>query len=819
MPYASIAQTGTTFGVVADVAGNFEIKLPAPGDYVLEVRSLGYQTRYDTLTLAADQTLQRSYRLEFQELFISETIVTSDGRDPAYGILREAILRRTENDQRIRAWSARAYTKLQVYDNKEKEIAFLGENFSTLWVKKPNQVREEIHSSRVSGDQTAYNAVGSLFFLINPYDANIENPLFDRPFVTPLSPVTFLHYDVRYLGSYREKGQLVYKIEIWPKRNADPAFRGLVYIAAETYSVVGYDWKVDKRQPLKYLDSLRYVMNYTPLQDQLWVPGNAKVTGRLRLSVVTESVDINASAISVFSDYRISDPPLAPARKATLGAPTGRRASTPKAPPAAATDAPPAAAPAATAAPADSVAPDDPAFFKEILRVDPNVTVGSRNDSIWNAQRPVALTTEELADFKKGDSLEVVRRSPAYRDSVRARGNRITYTTAISGYTYTFEDFTSTLAINGLLDAVQYNTVEGWNVTLRPTLTLRDSADTRYLQLRGALRYGFSNERVSWEGASTLRLDKNRRMFLFLSAGSFPYELSPSVPQIDASLNTFYTLWGRRNLRKQLQQTYGRVQFQRRYGLNLTAAVSAEVAQRTGQVNTSFQDWSRDTLPLFTPNPVLPTHTTYQAGLALIYQPGGRYISLPEGAFRITSPWPVFSLRYGSGRQAREGGGGTTFHRLRATAEGSYSLKLWGTSSFFVQGGYQSVRGDSLLLPDHFHVSGNQVAVAGVEARQFGILDYYTYSSTRRMAELHYEHNFGGFLLNKVPLLRKLKFHELVGLHAVAMPGLPTHAEVNVGLRNIRLFRVSLFGLSYHWVVSGLQEGSSGLRFNIGAQF
>lgn len=806
LPYVTVRLVNTTLGSVADENGFVRFELPSAGSFSLEIRSLGYKPLVDQVTLSTGQTLHRSYVLEEEALILAEVSITAGGEDPAYAIMRKAVALRKQNDDRLQAWSAQAYSKLNVYDYTDSTVAYLSENLSTLWVEKPGKAREQIHASRVSGDSKAYSIVGSLFYLVNPYEPLLENPLLERPFVTPLAPSTFLLYDFKLLGTTTENGARIFKIETKPKRTTDPAFYGTIYITEGTFAVAGFDWVVVRQQPLRFLDSLRYAATYVPLTDSLWVPFSAEADGRINFSLLGEKADILARAVTVFSDYRVTQPPLHAPRSATVAPPPGRRL------------------PKASEQP-DSLAPSDPDFFTQLLQVDASATKQSTDSTFWAQNRKLQLQALEAADFAKTDSLEAVRATPAYKDSVRRAENKLTYTSVLTTYTYRWENGTR-LSLGSPLTTLQYNTAEGWNATLSPTLRIPDSSGnfTR-LSLSGAVRYAGAAERVSYRLAASWLLDANRRMYLAAEGGYYPTELSPGIQQVTPSLNTLYTLYRQENFLKLLQESYGRLSFRRQYGLGFRVRAEASVSHRQPLENTSETYWGRKERPPFTPNTPpngipIAAHTTYSGALEIAYRPFGRYISLPEGSFSAGSNWPLLQLGYAAGRQERLAGGGTTFHRVSAELSGANQVGLLGRFSYVVTAGYLATQGDSLLFPDQFHVAANQVLLQDPQnIRQFAVLDYYTYASPNRYAEVHYQHNFGGFFLNKVPLIRKLKFHEVASVHAVAMPGLPTHTEVSAGISNIRVLRISLLGVGYHWVLTGLQKGQSALRVYIGLAF
>ena len=61
-------------------------------------------------------------------------------------------------------------------------------------------------------------------------------------------------------------------------------------------------------------------------------------------------------------------------------------------------------------------------------------------------------------------------------------------------------------------------------------------------------------------------------------------------------------------------------------------------------------------------------------------------------------------------------------------------------------------------------------------------MPYYAFASTADFIEGHAEHAFGGYILNKVPFVRRLKLNEFVGVHALWQEGNQPYAELNFGI-------------------------------------
>ena len=93
---------------------------------------------------------------------------------------------------------------------------------------------------------------------------------------------------------------------------------------------------------------------------------------------------------------------------------------------------------------------------------------------------------------------------------------------------------------------------------------------------------------------------------------------------------------------------------------------------------------------------------------------------------------------------------------------------------------------------DYRHFRGNQILFSTFALRKFNLLDYYSRSTREPFAEAHAEYHFNGFILNKIPLLRKLKLDEVAGFHYLKVKGLHDYYECSIGLSKFELLRLDL---------------------------
>jgi hypothetical protein len=195
--------------------------------------------------------------------------------------------------------------------------------------------------------------------------------------------------------------------------------------------------------------------------------------------------------------------------------------------------------------------------------------------------------------------------------------------------------------------------------------------------------------------------------------------------------------------------------------------------------------------------------------LATYFRPGQRYISRPDGKYNLGSKYPTF---VGVWRQGVGGvlGSDVRYTLLELSVRQSIGMGLLGTSTYKVSaGGF--VGAPRLSFMDYRHFSGNRTYLAS-DFSQFQLLDYYRYSTRRNFLEAHYNHHFNGFFLNKIPLLRRLKWQEVASLNYLTTQAAGHYVEIGVGLEHIfKVIRADFY--------TGLQSGrrvGTGFRVGIG---
>jgi hypothetical protein len=128
------------------------------------------------------------------------------------------------------------------------------------------------------------------------------------------------------------------------------------------------------------------------------------------------------------------------------------------------------------------------------------------------------------------------------------------------------------------------------------------------------------------------------------------------------------------------------------------------------------------------------------------------------------------------------------YDRIELGLEDNVRLGMLGTLSYYGMYG-KFLNNNKVYFMDVSHFNGNKTFFSGFEQKRFDLLDYYTYSTSDEYGQLFLEHSFGGFIMNKIPLLRKLKLNELAGFRALYVPDKDAYFEASFGLEKLGFIR------------------------------
>lgn len=780
IPFASIYIKNTTKGVSANADGVYTLAVEK-GTITLIFKAIGYKSAEKTINITGNTTINEVLTIESYTL--NSVVIKANAEDPAYEIIRQAIKNRKKHLNEVDAFSTDVYIKgLQKLvgapkkffgidvqktldlDTNRKGILYLSESQSNFSFKRPNKIHEEMVSSKVSGMNNAFSFNKASDMIVNFYDNLLleGSGLSSRSFVSPIAENALFYYKYKLLGTTEENDITINKIEVIPRRKNDPVFRGVIYIADESWRLLGTNVYLTEDAGINFVDTLNISQEFNKVENT-YLPYN--MTFQFKGNAL--GFKFEGYFVSIYNNYKIN--------------------------------------------------PNFPKnyFTPEILKI--TKAVNKKDSLYWMNNRPIPLTQEEQYDYKRKDSIALLKTSKPYLDSLERKNNKFSIGKLfMTGYSINNRYEKKYIYFDPLITSIFFNTVEGpafkYGVTYRKNL-----ADRKSYSITPQIRYGFSNHLLTANLSGSYYYNPLKRANVSASFGSEVDDLN-RYGTMSLRSNTVNTLLFETNLPKFYKKEYATIGLNRELADGLQANFTIDYSRNSTLKNTSnyklrnLKNEEYTSNNPFTPTietPLFPTYNSLNISATLTYTIGQTYITRPDGKFYQESKFPRLQLNYRKGFKNILNSDVDYDYLGLEIYQQKISTGLLGYFSFTVGVG-KFLNNNIVYYPESKHFRGNNSTVFTPNLRKFRFLDFYQYSTDRQFAEAHMEHNFSGFFLNKIPLLRTLKLEEIVGFNYLTQPNKNNYKEFYFGIERFG------FGVSYGYSYDGNKKVNQGLRIAYG---
>lgn len=746
LSFVNIFFQGTNVGTVSNENGVFLLEMPEKQG-ILEFRYLGYQSHYEAVT-EADSNRRIQVVMKPRAALLQETVVDGN-RNPAEAIMKEVIASRNLWDIEGTTYQCEVYIKgLQRAEGVPEKIMgqkidrenygldslgngifYLFESVNGLSFQTPSTYQETVRSSRVSGRNDAFTFLRASDLVLDFNESLV--PCFDmkRGFVSPIGNSGFFYYHYKLEGSYFEGNEKYYRIRFEPKRANDPAGKGILIIRDSLWYTQSVHLTLYRKNELTQLDSLSIHTEYQLFEGHYLPAGNQLTFGLNILGIggfgyfYTQYLNYNFAPVN----------------------PTKKRRK------------------------------------REVLLIDDKAT--KRDSVYWDSIRPVPLTLLEIRDYQVKDSVEIQRELA--KDSSNSNSIGIHWLWSSVYGTMFKNSFIWTS--RSLLGSIQYNNVEGF--VIEPRFELREKFQNsedikKYTQV--TLRYGFSSTRIGGRLYAERYYHKSIPVTLFSEMANITTAMDGDKG-MDATVNSLYSLILAQNNLKFYNRTaigFG-VKATVTNGLELSARYSME-RRRTLENTTeySFRQGNSALTPNNFPFLGFRDHYVQLAEFGFHFVPYNHYTRTPKGKVDMGSSWPVLSGKYTLGFPMFYDN--VSFQKLEMRVDWDTRLGILGNTK--ISAGFGTfINKSKLYTPDYFHMNNNPGFYQAGENRMLRMqtLQPYFYSNDRGYVQLHVQHNFDGFLLNKIPGVRRLRAREFIGFQALSVPGKAPYYEFSFGFEQM----------------------------------
>ena len=787
--YVNIYLEDTYKGTTSNEAGDFELSVSTRGSYTIIFQSLGYKTLKKEVEVS-----NFPFRLNaqlFEEKVSLDEVVINSNENPANIIMRKVIANRKANLEKIQSYTADYYSRGLIriknapekllgqeigdlgggLDSTRSGIIYLSETISKIEFLLPDKLKENITASKVSGDDNGFSFNNAIDVDFNFYNNTLE---FGSEMISPIANNAFNYYRYKLEGVfYDERGNLINKINVIPRRENDPVFSGDLFIVEDQWTIYALKLSltgVQARIPVANNITLEQNFLFSETDD-IWALRSQSID----FSYGIFGIKGDGRYTAVFSNYEFN---------------TGLQTRD---------------------------------FGRELVSFEDNA---NKKDSLfWKKIRPVPLTSEEVNDYIKKDSLETLRNSKPYLDSVDRAENRFKLPNIVTGYTYQNSHKDFRIGYDLPLSGFQFNTVQGY--TLGADVFFRKNYDEfkRYLNINGNINYGFSDDRLRASGNIGFKFNDITDAYINVSGGSQLLQFNNANP-IRPFINSISTLFFEDNYAKFYERYFAQISYSQELFNGFRLSTSLNYQKRKPVFNTTDQVFFNDEEDFYTSNNPLnetafgiapfQTHNILKFFASARINFGQNYLSYPGSKFNVSNDkYPTLILAY-------EKGFGSTnedynFDQLKAQLYQSLKLGNKGRFIYNLKGG-TFFNAEDIAFVDYQHFNGNQthVSTSGNYTNVFNNLEYYSASTNDSYFEAHVEHDFNGFILGKLPLINKLNFNLILGAHLLAMPDNKPYQEYSVGIDNIGFGKWRFLRVDY---VRSYQSGFSSDAIVFGLKF
>ncbi len=782
----------STVGTSSNEEGRYELNTPKNGSYQIVFQSLGYQSKTIAITITR-QSQKLNVELLPEKTELAEIIIrTPPPPDPAIAIIKKASRHRNNNANKMQKYTLDFYSKgfiklvtdrekflgqrikdidpELVADSLKRNLIYLSETISKISVERPHKMKEEITASKVSGNNKGFSFNSGIAVNFDFYKSEANSLI---RLISPLSPIAPSYYNFQLESTFKDlNDHLIYKIAITPKRASEPVIDGYIYIVDQSWAIYAVDAKISG-------SSINYPMVKTfELQQNFIYNEKTNNWSKSIQSLYFEGkilvFDFSSKFNYIYSNYQeIQDFPTT-------------------------------------------------TFNRELIHFDKDSN--KRDSGYWAAIRPIPLTSDEKYNYEYKESILETKSTKTYLDSIDRASNRFSLFKLVKGYEHKNSFNSTKFSYRGLLSTFAFNAVQGFNVTTGVSFS-KESNDSEKSEVGVLLNYGIAENKPRFSAYTSHLFNKVNYNKFSLSGGMTVEQFGQDQAPIKNLINSIGSSWFGQNFARFYQKDFLKIEYEQYAFTGLKVMGSLEYANRKPLFNNvpnspfvkqkRFEsnnpvDGKNYDDPGFEENNILK----FKVGIDIVFDK--KVVSYPNKRIYIpSSDYPVLSLKYEKGFSSSL----SKYNFDFLSASTTYSRSLLNFGKLYV--GFDAGKffdGNELAFMDYKHFNANQSFVASntIYDNQFNLLPYYNHSTNTSYVQAHIEHDFKGYILNKIPLINQLRYSIVVGSHHLYVPQEKPYHEVNIGLNNFGFGKFRFFRIDYFRAYQG---GFKDQGFVIGVKF
>lgn len=741
LPFVNVYYEGKGVGAATDENGNFSVPY-RKGWNILTISSVGFKKMEIPISGPIENL---KVRLEVNSQTIKGVSIKGKRKkydrknNPAVELMRKVIAAKKHSDLRRhdyfsyqkyekRTFALNEFTEKVFDDEHFKKLPFLkervetcpetgklilpisvDETFSKRIFKKDGNIDKTIVEGRNSTGLNEFFNTGDIattmiedvFTDVDIYDNNIH--VLQSEFVSPLSSSSGISFYRYFIADTLDvDGIRCIEVTFTPNNSQDFGFNGSLYIMADsTYRVHKATLNLPHNNAVNFVSDMYVSQEFETLPTGEQVIVNDNMI--VQISVIGSFTKFHIKRDTYYSNYSLEEIPEKEFK--FLG--------------------------------------------KERLLADAMM----KDNKYWNSVRPEPLTEKEstMDDFLK--KMESTKGFKFVLFVAKAFIENFVETS-------TDREKPSKVDIGPINTIFSQNFVDGFRLRMSAQTTANLNP---HLFAKGYVAYGFKDHK--WKGMGELTYSFNKKASL---PREFPVnnltvtyqydDASPSDIFMPTDKDNVFTSfrWTKVNHMNYVQKL--RVLYEREWenGLRLTAQVKKESNEATAALFYQPLDGTG------TPSPDKNLHINKfemaDVMIGLRFQPGATYINTKQRRIATNNDSPIFELNHTIGLK-NVLGNDYTYNYTEAKVYKRLYLSSWGKIDTYVKGGIQwnKVPFPLLIMP-----AANLSYIK--ERETFSLIDNMEFMNDRFVSIMS-GWDMNGKILNRIPLIRKLKWREYIGFN------------------------------------------------------
>ena len=717
LPFANVYLKGNTIGVTSDFDGSYSLETRLRADSLV-ASYIGYRLAAKHLVLNKFQTID--FELYPSNLELSEVVITP-GENPAEVILKRIIKNKPENNrEKLDAYQYEAYTKIQFDANN------ISEQYKKMKIFKPFQfIFDNLDTSALNGKTYLpiflSESFSDVYFRKTPRDQKEVIKAARISGIENESMTQFTGDLVQNVNVYDNFIMLFQKNFVSPIANFGLTY--YKYYLVDSASMNGR-WCYNITFKPRRIQELTFTGNF-------WVNDTSYAITKIDMRIASDANINYISDLNISEEFRkmddrywmltmdkmVADFNIMKKSRKTLGF-YGTKTTT-----------------------YQHFAFEE-TRDKKIYAAPSNIVVlknaNQQDDDYWKSSRPEELTKDERTIFHMIDTLKTLPVFNTYVDIIQM---------ITSGYYVT-----GSVEIGPYMSMLSFNYLEGTRFRFGGRTS---NAFSKNLLLHGYAAYGTLDQKMKYSGGFLYLFDKNPRKAI---SASFKYDIeqlgmSPDAFREDYLLAGLFSKQTTNSL-SMVKEYKGSYEHEWFTGLSNTIAYANRKLLTTGAEGINVYDEATQGYHM------LGEMTTSEISINTRFAYKEKVVLGEFERTNLGGKYPVVNLLYSCGVKDFLQGE-YQYNKLQLSVRHWFNLSTLGWSKYNIEAGRVWGKLPYPLLKIH---SGNETYF--YDESSFNLMYYYEFVSDKYISFL-YAHHFEGLFLNKIPLMRRLKWREQVQLRGV----------------------------------------------------